>query len=125
MFGERTLHGADYVAALAHASQRAVHAVRQPPAPRFDLGGKAKPPQLLQPACAERLIEGVAVGGFDRPVRIHVAGQAPVDAGQPFLLDLMAEPVLDLNVGARPQVERHQLGRPLADSAGQILAAYD
>src|SRR3546814_13089277 len=51
--------------------------------------------------------------------------QAPVDCRQPFLTDIVSQPRLDFLVGARPKIERHQFGRPLADAMGDILASDD
>jgi hypothetical protein len=57
-------------------------------------------------------------------VAVHVAQQAPVDAGQPLLPDLATKSVLDLEVGSGSKVKRDELGGALAHAVGQILA-YD
>src|SRR3546814_4717055 len=51
--------------------------------------------------------------------------QPAVDSGQPFLLDLGAQPRLDRAVVARSEIEIDQLGAALAHAGGQIGAGDD
>src|SRR3546814_15498585 len=52
------LHGANDIAALAHAAQRIGKVRREAPVRRANLRGETKPLQCLQPTHADRLIEG-------------------------------------------------------------------
>src|SRR3546814_16559018 len=84
------------------------------------------PAQLLQPGGAQRLAEPViAPAGPDDPVSIGLAQQAPVVAGEALVLRLFAPLVLDLDVGARPEVEGDDLRRELAPALRELLARAD
>src|SRR3546814_7033667 len=95
----------------------------KPPPPGRDLLRQPEPAQLLQPGGAQRLAEPViAPAGPDDPVSIGLAQQAPVVAGEALVLRLFAQLVLDLDVGARPEVEGDDLRRALAHALGDVLA---
>src|SRR3546814_4783682 len=70
-------------------------------------------------------MERIAVRHGHDAVVVHAAQQAPVDAGQSFLLDLKGQAVFDFNIGTRPEVERDQFGGTLAKAMRQIFAAAD
>ena len=105
--------------------KRVLQAVGQSPLSRRDLFGEAETPQFLQAAGAQGLLEGVAVAGPDQAVALDVAQQAAIKAGQAFLLHLAPQPILDLQIGARPQVEGDQFRRPLAQTHCQVVAGDD
>src|SRR3546814_13430041 len=76
--------------------------------------------------CSSDLAEPViAPAGPDDPVSIGLAQQAPVVAGEALVLRLFAQLVLDLDVGARPEVEGDDLRRALAHALGDVLARDD
>ena len=56
---------------------------------------------------------------------IGFAQQAAVDAGEPFLLYFRPQTGLDLAIGPRPEIQGHDLGRPLAHSLAQIFPRDD
>src|SRR3546814_14719265 len=49
----------------------------------------------------------------------------PVDAGQPFLPDLRAQPLFDRIVTARPEIEIDQFAGTLAQTMADIVAGDD
>src|SRR3546814_18774892 len=49
----------------------------------------------------------------------------PVDAGQPFLPDLRAQPLFDRIVTARPEIEIDQFAGTLAQTMADIVAVDD
>src|SRR3546814_1256908 len=67
----------------------------------------------------------LAIRRCDQAIGIHRPDQTPVDRRHPLLANVVAQPRLDFLVGARPEIERHELGRALADSVGYIFAGDD
>src|SRR3546814_8910779 len=70
-------------------------------------------------------LKRVAIRRCDQAIGIHRPDQTPVDRRHPLLANVVAQPRLDFLVGARPEIERHELGRALADSVGYIFAGDD
>src|SRR5690606_37722228 len=123
--GHFAVHGLDDVAALAHAAERILQPPFQPPLAGAEFLGQAQPPQLLQPARAQALLQGVAVGRGDETRLVHVADEAAVDAGQALLFDLAAQPVLDFEIRPRPEIQADDLGGALAHAGGDVVAGDD
>ena len=125
MPGRFAVHGLDDVAALAHAAERILQPHFQPPLAGAKFLGQAEPLQLLQPAHAQALLEGVAVSRGDETSIVHVTDEAAIDAGQALLLDLAAQPVLDLEIRARPEIQADDLRGALAHAGGYVIAGDD
>src|SRR3546814_10187642 len=70
-------------------------------------------------------LKRVAIRRCDQAIGIHRPDQTPVDRRHPLLANVVAQPRLDFLVGARPEIERHELARALADSVGYIFAGDD
>jgi hypothetical protein len=51
--------------------------------------------------------------------------QAPVETGKALLADFVGEPLFDITIGSRAEIERHKLGGSLAQSMGQVFAGDD
>ena len=92
---------------------------------RADLVGKAEPFQRLQSTHADRLIEGVTPVRTGEHVRLRVADQCAVDAGQSFLPDLSTQPLLDRVIVARAQIKIDQLAGALAQAMADIVTRND
>src|SRR3546814_3781498 len=92
---------------------------------RANLRGETKPLQCLQPTHADRLIEGATSVRARQHIGIGIADQRPVDAGQPFLPDLRAQPLFDRIVTARPEIEIDQFAGTLAQTMADIVAGDD
>ena len=84
------LHRADDVAALADPAQGVGKIGLEPPRVATNMRGKAHPSELLQPADAQRLLEGIMVAGADELRRADVTDQPPVDHRQPFVVHVAA-----------------------------------
>src|SRR3546814_19858793 len=82
-----------------------------------DILGEAHAGELLQPTGPERLLKRVAIRRCDQAIGIHRPDQTPVDRRHPLLANVVAQPRLDFLIGARPDIERPELGPPLAARA--------
>ena len=74
----------------------------EPPLAALDRFGQAQARQGLQPAGAQGLLQAVGMAGRHQAVLRRVAEQTTIETGQTFLIDLLAQPVLDLVVSAWP-----------------------
>ena len=81
--------------------------------------------EFSQSAHADGMVECAARLGTDENIRIGVAQHRTVDAGEPFLFDFGAKPLLNCIVGARAKVEIDQLASALAQAAADIVARDD
>ncbi len=115
----------DDVAALAHCTQCRLYPFIQPPKPRADILSQAKPVQFLESAGPNALPESIAVCSLYEPIRVRVAQQFAVNAGEPFLLDLMLKTALDFAVSARTKIEGHYLGSALTHAMRDVLPRDD
>ncbi|CCG42832.1 hypothetical protein PHAMO_470083 [Magnetospirillum molischianum DSM 120] len=118
-------HHFEDVAALAHPAQGGLEVIGQPPLPRRDLLDQTEPLQLLQTTGAQALPERVVDTRLHQAVRTGVAQQLAVETGQALLLDLPPQPVLDLALGARPEVEADDLGGAFPQTGGDIVPGDD
>jgi len=124
-FRQVPVQGFDDVAALAHPPERRFHLGRQAPLRRRDFFGKAEPLEPLQPAGPQRLLKRV-LGRRPRDTLGRVlAQQGAVDVSQPFLADLFPQPILDLEIRSRAEVEPDDLGGPLAHARRHVFAGDD
>lgn len=123
--GQLALHQPDDVAALAHPAKRILQPLGEPVVTTAKILGQLHAPQLAQSAGGDRLLERIVVGGGHLASLIHTAQKAAVDRGQSLLVDIVPQPRLDLKVGSRPQIERNQLGRALAQPVRDIFAGDD
>ena len=119
--GIGALQGADDVAALAHPAQRILDALGEAPTSLGQAFRQPQPGQRCQAAHLQALLERLARRCGHDAVGIHRADQPAVDAGQPFLVDLGAQPRLDVAVATRPKIQVDEFGGALADAAGQIV----
>ena len=119
--GQFALHGANDVAPLADAAQGVGKVRLKPPGSSADPRGQAHTPQLLQAADTKRLVERIIVARADKPHVVHVADQPSIDRGQSFLIGVGAQPFLNLQIGARPEIEVHDVPGALAEPMRNIL----
>ena len=125
LFRHLAVHGLDDVAALAHPAQRVLDIIGEAPLAGTNFLGQTEPPQFLQATGAQRLLEGVAVGGPDNAIFAHVPEQLTIETGQALLFDFAAQPVLDLEIRTRPEIQADDLGGPLAHAGGDIVPGDD
>src|SRR3546814_7230383 len=71
------------------------------------------------------LLTGVRTCALPIYSLVGLAQHRAVDAGQPFLFDLGAKPLLDRIIGARAKVEVDQLRGALAQAVADIVARDD
>ena len=119
----------DDVATLAHRPQRGLGVIGDHPLARADLFREAEGFQLAQ---AAHLL-GVERVRLGRRVRRHVddahvapvAHELPVELGPAFRLDLPVDIATDVEVCARPEVLRNEIGRTSAHAFLDVVAGDD
>ena len=98
----------------------------EPPAARLDLFGQTQPAELLQASRLQALAKCIAPGSHaDHAALIGLLEQRPVEAGESLLLDFLTQGIFDDAIRTRPQIERHDLCRPLAHPVGDVFAGDD
>src|SRR3546814_3607921 len=116
--GIGALHGADDVAALAHAAQRVGKLGREAPVRGSNLRREPESLERLQTAHADRLVERAARCRAGEDIFLGIADPRTVDAGQPVLPDLGAPALPDRAVGSRAEIEVDAFAGPLAQAVG-------
>lgn len=115
----------DYVPTFAQAAQSVLQPGHETPLRGAGILGQPQRGKLAQAAGAQRVLQWVFASGGDDALRVHVPKEASVERRKALRADLQPLPPLDLDVGARPQVQRHQLGEPLAHSSLYIFRSDD
>ena len=93
------------------------------------LVGQAQALQALQAADQQQAL--ALQPGFVEAFDLHpailagLALQCAVEACPPLLFNLALQGLLDLQLGARPQPFRRQLGGPVAEAVGDVVAGDD
>jgi hypothetical protein len=125
--GERAVHGLDDVVPLAQRLQGRLGLLGDGPAPRLDLGGEVVAFQPLRAVDQQMSVGPNRVAlGYVRP-QVHDAAllllgnQRPVEPGQPLRLHLLAEFVLKVDLGLRPEFQRDQFACSVADAMGDVI----
>src|SRR5665213_1409198 len=119
-----TMHGLDDVTAFAHPAQCRFKIVRKLPMTGRNLFRQAEFRELLKASGAQALADRFAASAArpHQPLSVCFPSYAAVQVGQAILLDLPAEPVLDLQIGFWTQIEGYYLRRPLPHSMRDVFA---
>ena len=116
----------DDVTALAHPAEDGLQVLGQTPLAGGDFVRQTKPLQFLQPPGTQGLTKTVLVSPrSDYAVGPRFPQEAPVQAGEAFLLDFCSEAGLDFVVGARTEIEGCDLCGSLPHASTQILSSND
>ena len=127
--GERSLHGADNVPALAQLAQGRFQPLVQFPNAGRVFGGEAHPPQLGKPAQAKAALELPL--RFPRLVAqveessVGFLGHGPVDARETVLIYFGRELAGLLDLGHGAEFETGKLAGALADTVNDVIAVDD
>ena len=103
-------------------------AVGDGPASWLGFGGEVVAFQLLRPVDQQMPVgaDGVALGGVGPQVHDAVlpllGDQHPVEPGQSFGVHFGRQLAGDIKLGLRPEFQRHQFARPMADAMGDVVA---
>lgn len=116
---QRSVHGFDDIAPLAKGMQCLFRIIPDRPSSGSDLIRQAIALQALRPVDQKQSVgsDGVAVGSIwakaDDPLFLALRDQDPVEPGQAFGLDLMAQFFRDLQLALLAQFQRHQCLGPV------------
>ncbi|HEY9215224.1 MAG TPA: hypothetical protein VIQ29_20515 [Ancylobacter sp.] len=119
--------GAQDVLALAYRPESALGALRDGPASWLDLLGDTKALQPLhsvdedKPDGSHQIALASVRSQIEDTVFALLGDHHPVEPGQAFGVHLMAQLVLQLNLGLWTELQRHQLTRPMADAMGNVV----
>src|SRR3546814_13534285 len=97
----------------------------EPPWALCHFFGEAEPRQLLQASCSQALFHAVPRRRPDQATLVGRGDQPSINAGQPLLFHLVQARAHDLPIGARPQVQVDDRGRPLAKAMRHIFTGDD
>lgn len=123
------LHRSDDVATLAQGAQGLLRVCMNGPGAGLHFVGQAQPLQALQTTDQQQTL--ALQRWLVEPFNLHpailtgLALQRPVEARPPLLFHLAPQGLLDLQFGARPQPFGRQLGGPVAEAVGDVVAGDD